>query len=119
LPLEDVVWQRVRYAFRFDDAKNTALEGIASVSEILRRPIIHILGQQSYLAGGLAAARVIVTDADDQVIAGDGTLEIEFLEDGEKTRLLYRGQLNGRGTAEAQFRDVAPSKRRFAGHALF
>jgi uncharacterized protein YfaS (alpha-2-macroglobulin family) len=104
LPLEDLVWQRVRYRFAFDNAANAPLQGIASIAEILRRPIIRILGQQSYLAGGQAAVRVIVTDSDDLVIAGRASVQIEILMPGEKSRLLYRGELNRRGTSEAQFR---------------
>lgn len=104
LPLEDLVWQRVRYRLSFDNPKNAPLEGIASIAEILRRPIIRILGQQSYLAGGQAAVRAIVTDSDDLVIPGRASLQIEFLGPGEKSRLLYRGELNRRGTTEAQFR---------------
>jgi len=104
LPLEDLVWQRVRYRFAFDNAAKAPLEGIASIAEILRTPIIRILGQQSYLAGGQAAVRVIVTDSDDLVIPGGASVKIEFLGPGEKSRLLYRGELNRRGTTEAQFR---------------
>jgi hypothetical protein len=62
LPLDDLVWHRVRYRFDYDDQKTSALQGAESISQILLRPVIHILGQQSYLTGGLAAVRVIVTE---------------------------------------------------------
>jgi hypothetical protein len=104
LPLEDLVWHRVRHRFEYDDQKIAALEGVESISEILRRPVIHILGQQSYLSGGQAAVRVIVTDARDEVIGGRGSLQIELLATDEKPRLLFTGRLNRRGTTEAQFR---------------
>ncbi len=100
LPLEDLVWQRVRYRFTYSGAKGPAVEGTDSISRILRRPVVHILGQRSYLAGGNAAVRVIVTDTKNQPIAGGATLRIE----GGKGQLLFSGRLNARGTAQAQFR---------------
>ncbi len=108
LGLDDLVWHRVRYRFGYDDAKTAAVEGTESISQILRRPVIHILGQQSYIAGGQAAVRVIVTDSKDAVIAGRGSVDIEFLGAGdtllgEKARVLFSGHLNRRGTTEAQF----------------
>ena len=35
---------------------------VRSVSTIVRHPVVHLLGQTSYLAGAPAALRVIVTD---------------------------------------------------------
>ena len=67
LPLDDLVWHRIRYQFQFTDDKTAAVEGIESISQILRMPVIHILGQQSYLTGGQAAVRVIVTDSKEEV----------------------------------------------------
>ena len=104
VPLDDLVWHRVRYRFEYDDGKAAALEGTESISQILRRPVIRILGQQSYLSGGQAAVRVIVTDTDNDVIAGRGLLQIEFLIADKKPKILFKGQLNRRGTTEAQFR---------------
>jgi uncharacterized protein YfaS (alpha-2-macroglobulin family) len=104
LPLDDLVWHRVHYRFAYDGRNNARLEGTESISEILRTPVIHILGQQSYLTGGRAAVRVIVTDSKNEVIPGRGSVEIEFIEGNGKSLQLYAGQLNRRGTAEAQFR---------------
>jgi len=104
LPLDDLVWHRVRYRFEYDDGKTARLEGTESISQILRTPVVHILGQQSYLAGGAAAVRVIVTDSKNEIIAGRGSVRIEFVAGDEKPRQLFAGQLNRRGTAEAQFR---------------
>ncbi|HKN72420.1 MAG TPA: MG2 domain-containing protein, partial [Terriglobales bacterium] len=104
LPLDDLVWHRVRYRFEYDDKQTAALEGTESISQILRTPVIHILGQQSYLAGGAAAVRVIVTDSKNEVIAGRGSVRIEFVAADGKPRQLFAGQLNRRGTTEAQFR---------------
>jgi MG2 domain len=104
LPLDDLVWHRVRYRFEYDEGKTAGLEGTLSISQILRTPVIHILGQQSYLTGGLAAVRVIVTDSKNEIIAGRGSVRIEFVVADEKPRQLFAGQLNRRGTTEAQFR---------------
>ena len=62
LGVDDLEWHRVRYRFEYGDGKTAALEGTESISQILRTPVVHILGQQSYLSGGQAAVRVIVTD---------------------------------------------------------
>jgi uncharacterized protein YfaS (alpha-2-macroglobulin family) len=104
LPLDDLVWHRVRYRFQYDDRNIASLEGTDSISQILRTPVIHILGQQSYLTGGSAAVRVIVTDSKNEVIAGRGSVRIDLLAAGGKPALLFKGQLNRRGTTEAQFR---------------
>jgi hypothetical protein len=104
LPLDELVWHRVRYRLEFRDDKTTSIEGTESISQILRMPVIHILGQQSYLAGGEAAVRVIVTDSHDAIIAGRGTVKIEFVAADNQGSTLFTGHLNRRGTTEAQFR---------------
>jgi uncharacterized protein YfaS (alpha-2-macroglobulin family) len=103
LAIDELVWHRVRYRFEYNDGKGAAIEGTDSISQILRTPVIHILGQQSYLAGGEAAVRVIVTDSNNEVIASRGSVQIELLVPGEKSRVLFNGRTNRRGTTEAQF----------------
>jgi hypothetical protein len=102
--LDELVWHRVRYRFEYSDGKSAAIEGVDSISQILRTPVLHILGQQSYLTGGQAAVRVIVTDSKNEVIAGRGSVQIELLVPDQKSRVLFSGELNHAGTAEAQFR---------------
>ncbi|MGO9403453.1 MAG: MG2 domain-containing protein, partial [Terriglobales bacterium] len=109
LAIDDLVWHRVRYRFEYDDAKKPDLEGTESISQILSRPVIHILGQQSYITGGQAAVRVIVTDTKDEAISGRGSVQIELLDADDKPadgkpRVLFSGRLNHHGTTEAQFR---------------
>jgi uncharacterized protein YfaS (alpha-2-macroglobulin family) len=104
LAVQDLVWHRVRYRYAYDDQRAAALEGMESISQILRTPVVHILGQQSYLSGGLAAVRVIVTDSKNEVIPGAGTVRIDLAVGDQKSRVLFLGRLNGRGTTEAQFR---------------
>ena len=102
LAVDDLVWHRVRYRFEYGDGKTEALEGIDSISQILRAPVVHILGQQSYLSGGPAAVRVIVTDSKNEVIAGAGAVRIELAAADHKPRVLFTGPLNRRGTAEPE-----------------
>ena len=104
LAMEDLMWHRLRYRFNYSDSRQPPLEGIDSLSQILRTPVVHVLGQQSYLAGGPAAVRVIVTDSANQVTTGSGSVQIELVTPDRKSRILYTGRLNQRGTAEAQFR---------------
>jgi hypothetical protein len=104
LPLDELVWHRVRYRFEYDDRKTDGLEGTESISQILRTPVVHILGQQSYLTGGQAAVRVIVTDSKSEAIAGRNSVQIDLLGADQKPQLLFTGHLNRRGTAEVQFR---------------
>src|SRR5579872_7112343 len=103
LPLDELVWHRVRYRFEYSDQKQAAVEGTESISEILRMPVVHVLAQQSYLSGGEAAVRVIVTDTKNELIAGGGAVRVELVADGQKPHQLYKGHLDKRGTTEAQF----------------
>src|SRR5271156_2948744 len=104
IAFEDVVWQRVRYRFEYDDKNVAAITGVESVSRILRRPVVHILGQTEYLAGSDAAIRVLVSDAGDEDAALTGTVRAELLIPQRRAHLLFSGRLNPRGTVAAQFR---------------
>ncbi|HEY6309047.1 MAG TPA: MG2 domain-containing protein [Candidatus Angelobacter sp.] len=103
MALDALVWQRVRYRFTYNEGTSAALESTDSISQLLRMPVVHILGQQSYLSGGQAAVRVIVMDSKNETIAGPGTVRIELLAAGQEPRSLFEGRLNRRGTTEAQF----------------
>ncbi len=103
LPTEDLVWHRLRYRFSYSDRKEAPIEGTESISRILVMPVIHILGQQAYLAGGQAAVRVIVTDSKNEPIGGPSSVRIELTPTGQSPRALFTGRLNQRGTTEAQF----------------
>jgi len=76
LALEDLVWQRIRYRFAFEDGKTAAIEGIESIAEVLRRPVVHVLGQTEYMAGSRAAIRVMVSDVNSHVPLR-GSLRVE------------------------------------------
>jgi uncharacterized protein YfaS (alpha-2-macroglobulin family) len=101
---DELVWHRLRYRFAYADRNGAAVEGTESISQILRMPVVHILGQQTYLTGGQAAVRVIVTDSKNESVSGASSLRIELLTPGQKSRPLFTGPLDRRGTAEAQFR---------------
>ncbi|HEY4357579.1 MAG TPA: MG2 domain-containing protein [Acidobacteriaceae bacterium] len=102
LPYDEAVWERVRYRFTYNDGA-APLEETRAVSEILRRPVVRILGQTTYLTGGEAAIRVIVTDASGHEIAGNNTLRVELVAGDHGTHTLFTGKLNRHGTTEAQF----------------
>ena len=106
--IDELAWQRLRYTFSYDshpgEAAAPAIEGTESISQILRMPVVHILGQQSYLSGGQAAVRVIVTDSKNDPISGPSSVRIELAPEGRRARALFTGRLNARGTTEAQFR---------------
>src|SRR5579872_4215561 len=106
VPFDQLVWERARWRFQFDNAKAQAFDQIRSVSMILRRPMMHILGQTSYLTGAQAAVRVVVTDAgqDNPLIASSGALRVDLLVPNTRPRVLFTGHLDRRGTAEADFR---------------
>ena len=106
ISFEDIVWQRMRYRFEYSEGRLPAIDGIASISQILRRPVVHIIGQTQYLAGSQAAIRVIVSDANNNDAVPptiqNGTLRIDLMVPNQKTRTLFSGRLNHRGTVEAQ-----------------
>jgi hypothetical protein len=118
LASDELVWHRVRYHFAYSDGKSSSIEGTQSISQILRTPVIHILGQQSYMAGSQAAVRVIVTDSHDEVISGRGSVRVELLIPDQKSRLLFTGPLNQRATTEAQFRLPSDTVRGYQLHYL-
>ena len=100
---EDLVWHRLRYQFIYDGENVANMLGTVSISQVLHNPVIHVLGQRSYLSGGPAAIRLIVTNQKNEAIPWAGSAQIELLTAGQ-TWILYRGELNRRGTADAQFR---------------
>jgi hypothetical protein len=104
LAIEDLAWHRLRYRFAYNSRKNAALEDTESISQILLMPVIHISSQQSYLSGGAAAVRVVVTDSKNDPITGVSSLRIDAVSPGRKPASLFEGRLNRRGTTEAQFR---------------
>jgi hypothetical protein len=104
LALEDLVWHRLRYRFAYGNEKAAAIEGIASISQVLRRPAVHVLGQQSYLSGSVAAVRLIVTEANNETPVTSGSMQIALLGPERKPQVLYTGRLNERGTTQVQFR---------------
>ena len=101
LSLDEVVWHRLRYRFVYDDTKIPDLVGTESISQILRMPVLHIRGQQSYLSGSQASIRVIVTDSQNDLIPGRAALRIDLKGPEKERRNLYNGHLNQRGTTEA------------------
>jgi A-macroglobulin TED domain/Alpha-2-macroglobulin family/Carboxypeptidase regulatory-like domain/MG2 domain/A-macroglobulin receptor binding domain/Alpha-2-macroglobulin bait region domain len=103
IAFEDLVWQRVRYRFEYGDKEIPAITGVESISRILRRPVVHVIGQTEYLAGSDAAIRVLVSDAGNEDAALTGTVRAELLIPQQRARPLFTGRLNRHGTVAAQF----------------
>jgi len=103
IAVEDLVWQRVRYRFEYGDKEIPAITGVGSISRILRRPVVRMIGQTAYLAGSDAAIRVLVSDAANENTAVTGTVRAELLIPQQRARLLFSARLNRHGTAAAQF----------------
>ena len=98
----EILWQRVRYRFEYDNAKSSTIGGIESLSQIIRRPVVHVLGEKEYIAGSQAAIRVIVSEANSN-IAQTGSLRVDLLVRDRDPHQLFSGNLNRRGTVEAGF----------------
>ena len=104
LPIDDLVWERLRYRFTYTGDNSSSMEETSSVSEILRRPVLHLFAQSSYFAGSRAAVRLIVTDANDEPVAGASNVRVELALPDHRARLLFSGPLNKRGTTDAELR---------------
>ena len=115
MSFEDILWQRIRYRFEYDHAGPPPVEGIESISQIISRPVIHILGQKDYLAGSQASVRVIVTDANSNS-PQTGTLRIDLRIPDREPLALFSGNLNRRGTVEAVLRFPADIAGNFELH---
>ena len=104
LPFDELVWERVCYRFQPDGDAAAALTETQAVSAILRRPVVRILVQRSYLAGAPAAMRVIVLDTAGNEIPGSNTVRIELAASGQAPLALFSGKLDHGGTTETGFR---------------
>ncbi len=107
IPFDEILWQRIHYRFVYgpdSPIEQPAIDGIESVSEILRRPVVRVLGQSEYLAGSRASIRVIVTDASENgtpSVPLAGSVHIELLIPDRPSQSLFTGKLNRRGSLEA------------------
>jgi uncharacterized protein YfaS (alpha-2-macroglobulin family) len=106
MTLDELVWQRLRYTLRYTNQSAPDIEEIHSLSEILERPLLRVLGQRSYTAGAPAAIRIIVSSSSAQqttAIVRRGTVRIELLDPNHGPKLLFSGVLDRRGSSEADF----------------
>ena len=106
---DEIPWQRVRYRFVYDGEDKAAIEDVQSISEILRRPVVRILGQSEFIAGSRAAIRILVAD-DKSGAPQAGMLRVDLEGAGDKPLPLFSGKLNRRGTVEASFAFPAGSR---------
>lgn len=102
LPVDELVWHRLRYRFTFNGAAAPEIEGIESISNVLRTPALHVLAQQSYAAGSAASVRLIAVDSKSGApLAGPVRARVEF---GDQRQVLFAGTLNERGTSSVPLR---------------
>jgi len=107
MALDELIWQRLRYTLRYKGQSTPEVEEIRSLTEILERPVLRVLGQRSYIAGAPAAMRIIVASSragETPVMVRRGTVKIELLDRDHGPKLLFAGDLDRRGSAEADFR---------------
>ncbi len=107
MTFDELVWQRVRFTLRYENQTSPDLEEIRSLSEILERPVLRILGQRSYIAGAPAAMRLIVTGSsagETALMVKRGAVRIELLGPDHAPKLLFAGELDRRGSVAADFR---------------
>src|SRR5580693_6440544 len=107
MTLDELVWQRVSFTLRYENQTSPDLEKIRSLSEILDRPVLRVLGQRSYMAGAPAAMRVIVTGSsagETAFMVKRGTVRIELLDPDHAPKMLFAGELDCRGSVAADFR---------------
>ncbi len=107
MTLDELVWQRVRFTLRYENQTSPDLEEIRSLSEILERPVLRVLGQRSYIAGAAAAMRIIVTGSgtgETAAMMKRGTVKIELIEPDHDPKLLFAGELDRQGSVAADFR---------------
>ena len=107
LPTDELVWHRLRYRFTYDHAETTAIQGVESISDVLRIPSLNVIGQQTWMSGAPVAVRAIVSDSQYEPIPGPGTVAFTLRTPDGKSIPLYTGKLNARGTVEASFRAPA------------
>jgi hypothetical protein len=103
IAFEDLLWERIRYRFTFDGDADPAIEDTESITRILLRPVVRIIGQNSYIAGSAAAIRIVVMDTENQEIHGRETVRVELEVPDRRAETLFSGALNRHGTTEAQF----------------
>jgi len=103
LSFEEILWQRLRYRFEFDEPLSPAIEGIESISQIISRPVLRILGDKEYTAGSQAAIRVLASAANSNA-PQSGAIHIDLLGANQAPIRLFSGSLNRHGAVEANFR---------------
>ena len=95
IPLEDLVWHRLRIGTGHD-AK------VVSLSEILRLPVVRVLAQRAYAAGSRASVRVVAVDSKTGAPLRDSRIKLDLVN-GEAATALFDGRTDALGTAQVEF----------------
>lgn len=103
MAMNNLFWQRIHYRFAYRGHRAPAISDTQSISQILQRPLVRILGQTQYIAGSRAAIRVIVSHAHTGAPLS-GKLHIVLLAPHHPELTLFAANLDRRGTVQAVFR---------------
>jgi uncharacterized protein YfaS (alpha-2-macroglobulin family) len=106
LPLADLIWERLHYRFVYNDEQVPALEETDTIEQILRRPVLHLLGQRTYLAGAPADLRVILSGDTDSPLPNinRSSIRVELLIPDKMAAPLATCRADRRGTCAVQLR---------------
>ena len=107
IAIDELVWHRLRYRFSYAGSQDAIAEDTESISQILRMPVLRVIGQQSYFAGGDAAVRVIVTDSKNQPVEGPSRVRVEIAPPGSR----HASYSPARSTAAARPRRSSACRR--------
>jgi uncharacterized protein YfaS (alpha-2-macroglobulin family) len=104
LRLADLIWERLHYRFVYNDEQAPALEETDTIEQILRRPVLHLLGQRTYLAGAPAGLRVILSGDNDSPLPNitRSSIRVELLIPDKTATPLATCRADRRGTCEVQ-----------------
>jgi uncharacterized protein YfaS (alpha-2-macroglobulin family) len=102
LKRDDLVWHRLRYRFIPQNQVISSVEAIHTVGEILRYPVVKLLGQKDLLSGSTNTLRVIAVDGRTGAPL-EGTLQLE-LKTPKKGIESARAELDSHGTAEPRLK---------------
>lgn len=102
LKREDLVWYRLHYSYISD--KKT-IENTYTVGEVLRYPIVRLIGQKELTAGVSNSVRIITLDArTGEPITGNLQLEVSAKEKKSAPLETLRASLDEKGTVEPRLR---------------
>ncbi|MBX7222119.1 MAG: hypothetical protein K1Y36_19360 [Blastocatellia bacterium] len=100
----DMVWYRLRYLILTQGKPaSEAVPGIVMVSQVLRYPVVRLIGTRTFGAGSLARIRAVVADGLDGSPVTDGLVKFSLKQKDRKVDL-GAAKLDEAGNASEPFR---------------